>query len=485
MPITDTSKVDFLWKKIIFGTTKTDTGTAKLGNNESIPSPLPVYSDQIWSQSTSEDIPTTPPLASTPVVQVLTGLAAVQTEPDNTAGVFGRRPTWLTNQTDWIPPTFGSQYAVKVYAGPPDTGKQLFPGTNDLEWVFDYNAGILHFPNNLPTEITSAAGNIGSSIYIEGYRYIGEKGTASTGGTEGALVTRNSWEYITPEIPVDGEHEFEIELGISLIVYDLTVSAPCLVQVYGTPEKDEDNPYTFRGIENHLRDDGTTELEDGTIIKTRQYSIFANLEEEPLPKLYARITNETDTAQSFTISLTYFAAVVDVSGRPPKDLEIVNETPSQGIDGKLIYSRDKESIYMWIDGEWKKVATVTKANFKNGLFHGQTTNDVTTALSLDASPIDALIVPMNSSLSLNCNISAHCEATGEAFTEFSFISLRRTSSGIDLRKSTVSSEYYPPGLPWLVTFESDTTNGGLKVSVKGQAGKTIKWAVSFSGSCTS
>lgn len=485
MPITDTSKVDFLWKKIIFGTTKTDTGTAKLGNNESIPSPLPVYSDQIWSQSTSENIPTTPPLASTPVVQVLNGLAAIQTEPDNTAGVFGRRPTWLTGQTDWIPPTFGSQYAVKVYAGPPATGKQLFPGTNDLEWVFDYNAGILHFPNNLPTEITSASGNIGSSIYIEGYRYIGEKGTASTGGTEGALVTRNSWEYVTPEIPVDGDHEFEIELGISLIVYDLTVSAPCLVQVYGTPEKDEDNPYTFRGIENHLRDDGTTELEDGTIIKTRQYSIFANLEEEPVPKLYARITNETDTTQAFTIKLTYFAAVVDVSGRPPKDLEVMNVVPSQGIDGKLIYSRDKESIYIWIDSEWKKIATATKSNYMSGLFHGQTSNDTATTLSLDASPVDTLIVPLESSTSLNCNITAHCEATGESYIESAVVSVRRTSTGVSMFKHTVYSNGFPSSLPWTISFDADSTNGGFKTTVKGQASKTVKWAISFTGACSS
>ncbi len=483
MAITDTSKVDFLWKKIIFGATKTDTGAAKLGNNESIPSPLPVYSDQIWSQSTSDDIPTTPPLASTPVVQVLTGLAAVQTEPDNTAGAFGRRPTWLTNLSDWIPPTFGSQYAVKVYAGTPETGKQLFPGTSNIEWVFDYNAGVLHFPNDLPGEIVSATSNFISSIYIEGYRYIGEKGTPPA--SEGSLVTRNTWEYITPEIPVDGSFEFEIELGISLIIYDLTVSAPCLVQVYGTPERDEDNPYTFRGVEGHLRDDGTTELEDGTIIKTRQYSIFANLEEEPLPKVYAKITNETDTPQQFTISLTYFAAVVDVSGRPPKDLEVVNTVPGQGIDGKLIYSRDKESIYIWVDGEWKKVATVTKANFLSGLFHGETTNDIPTTLSLDASPIDTLMIPLDSSLSLNCNISAHCASTGESYTESVIISLRRVSTGINLVKHSLYTNMLPSGLPWLVTFTEDNVNGGFKILVKGQTGKTIKWAVSFTGSCTS
>jgi hypothetical protein len=484
MAITDNSKLDFLWKKIIFGTTKTDSSTAKLGNNESIPSPLPVYANLIWAQTGQEEIPTIPPASSTSVVEILKAETATEALPDNTAGEFGKRPTWFTGLSDWIPPTFGAQYAVKVYIGnPTESGKQIFPSTTNTEWVFDYNAGVLHFPNNIPSELMSSSGNTGGTVYIEGYRYIGLKGAGTgTGSGEGSLVTRNTWQYTTPEIPVDGFLEFEIELGLSIIVYDLTVSAPCLIQVYGTPERDEDNPYTFRGVEEHLRDDGTTELEDGTIIKTRQYSIFANLEEDPLPKVYARITNETDSEQVFTISMTYFAAVVDVSGRLPKDVEVVNSAPANGVDGKIIYTRDKEGVFIWIDGGWKKISTVTNSSYKSGLFHGQTTDANVKYLGLDGSNDDILHCPNNSVTTLTFNISAFCSTTGESYSEFTTISVKRFNSVTSI---TNISKFPTASLPWIIAFESDEVVGGIKVSVKGEFGKTIQWAASFTGSCTS
>jgi hypothetical protein len=484
MSITDNSKLDFLWKKIIFGTTKTDTTTAKLGNNESISSPLPVYANLIWAQTGSEEIPSTPPAATTSVVEVLKAETSVAASPDNTAGEFGKRPTWLTGLVDWIPPTFGAQYAVKVYIGNPiNSGKQVFPSAPNNEWVFDYSAGVLHFPNGIPAELLSSSQNAGSTIYVEGYRYIGLKGAGTGGGGgEGSIVTRNTWQYTTPDIPVDGSFEFDIELGMSIIVYDLTVSAPCLVQVYGTPEKDEDNPYTFRGVEEHLRDDGTTELEDGTIIKTRQYSIFANLEDEPLPKVYARITNETDTEQAFTISLTYFAAVVDVSGRQPKDLEVVNTAPVNGVDGKIIYSRDKESVFIWIDGGWKKISTVTNTSYKSGLFHGQTTDGNAKQLGLDGSSDEVLHCPNNSTTTLTFNTSAFCQATGESHSVFSIISVKRQNLNISV---TNINTFSSGSLPWTINYEGDAAGGGIKMMVVGEPSKTIQWAAAFTGSCTS
>ena len=40
MAISDTQKVDFLWKKIAFAKAKTDTNANKKGPNEANPSPL-------------------------------------------------------------------------------------------------------------------------------------------------------------------------------------------------------------------------------------------------------------------------------------------------------------------------------------------------------------------------------------------------------------------------------------------------------------
>ena len=40
MAITDAKKVDYLWEKLGYGATKTDTNAAKKGPNEAIASPL-------------------------------------------------------------------------------------------------------------------------------------------------------------------------------------------------------------------------------------------------------------------------------------------------------------------------------------------------------------------------------------------------------------------------------------------------------------
>jgi hypothetical protein len=180
MTISSSAKIDFLWKKVLFGTTKSDTDVAKAGNNETISSPLPVYATQIWAQTTTTDIPTTPPASTTSTVQVYKGASRVACTADATSGGPGVRPTWLTDLTDWVPPVFGSNYAVEVFLGDPQTtGSQIFPGTSNEEWVFDYQAGALNFPTTLPT----ANAQWSNGVYIRGYRYIGSKGFAGGGGS--------------------------------------------------------------------------------------------------------------------------------------------------------------------------------------------------------------------------------------------------------------------------------------------------------------
>jgi collagen type VII alpha len=180
MSISNDQKVDTLWKKVVFGVTKTDTAAAKEGNNESIPSPIPVLGHLIWNESDVADIPTTPPGSTTSTVQLYLGANRIACTADPTAGTPGNRPAWLTNLTDWIAPTFGSGYAVQVYLGDPQTtGVQIFPGANNEEWVFDYSAGVLYFTTNLPTSNPQWA----NGVYIRGYRYVGGKGLAGTGAT--------------------------------------------------------------------------------------------------------------------------------------------------------------------------------------------------------------------------------------------------------------------------------------------------------------
>lgn len=177
MAISDTQKVDYLYKKLGYGVAKTDTSSVKSPSNEANASPLLIRGDTLWVSSGS--IPTTAPSANTSVVAVYVGTNAIKTVNDGTAST---NRTWITNQPDWIGSEFGATYQPRVWAAPSATanaaatGTRLFPdgsGNND-SWFFDPQAGILNFADtNVPTAV---AGNV---VFIEGYRYIGAKGVAN------------------------------------------------------------------------------------------------------------------------------------------------------------------------------------------------------------------------------------------------------------------------------------------------------------------
>jgi len=170
MAILDSSKVDLMWKKLQFGVAKTDTAAAKSGSNETTPSPLPVYANNIWAQAAL--IPGIPPASTSGVVKNYTGAARIASVENTTSTL---NATWMTNVTNWVPASFGSNYAVAVYVGDPQTtGVQIFPDTTNTEYTFDYQAGVLNFPNSLPANITNG-------IYVTGYQYVGTLGLTGAG----------------------------------------------------------------------------------------------------------------------------------------------------------------------------------------------------------------------------------------------------------------------------------------------------------------
>ena len=177
MAISDNQKLDYLFKKVGFGATKTDTVANKLAANESLPSPLLIRGDTIWAESGS--IPAVKPASSTSVVEVRT---AIETTPDITAT---QNRTWHTGITDWIPTEFGATYLVNVYihdsgdpAGAESLANKVFTtgsGNND-EWFFDYQSGVLNFiGENLP----NGKSFTGKSVYISGATYAGNRGVVS------------------------------------------------------------------------------------------------------------------------------------------------------------------------------------------------------------------------------------------------------------------------------------------------------------------
>ena len=202
MTVSLEQKVDFLLKKLGYTATKTGiaedsslSGTKKAPFAESLPSPLVVPASSVWNQS--GDIPSTPPAATSAVVEVYGVASALQMTVDNT--VSGKR-TFLAREGvgnnsslmlgDWIDPQFGSDYVVNVYKGDPNSGgtKLAAAGSGSGDsWFFDYSSGVLNFNgDSVPSGVTE------TNIYVVGYRYVGDKGvTTSTVSSNIAAAQSN------------------------------------------------------------------------------------------------------------------------------------------------------------------------------------------------------------------------------------------------------------------------------------------------------
>jgi hypothetical protein len=185
MAISDTQKVDLLFKKIGYGVAKTDVATSKSPANETVSSPLLLRGENLWTQSDSISnvgtLPTSNVLVSgsTTVAIYRDSLSSsVQTTNDATAGT---NRTWKTGLTNWIGPEFGSGYAVKVYTGASLTAATASTGTslpvdgsgNNDSWYFDYQSGVLNFAD------TNVPSSIAAQVWVIGARYTGAVGIAT------------------------------------------------------------------------------------------------------------------------------------------------------------------------------------------------------------------------------------------------------------------------------------------------------------------
>lgn len=189
MAISTEQRVDYLFKKLGYGLTKTDTNDNKKAPNENIPSPLLLRGDKVWQQA--GEIPSVKPSSSASPVTIYSGSSTVECTEDNTATADR---TWKTGITDWIPPEFGATYLVSVFvhtsgdaANAESSGTRLFVtgSGNDDEWFFDYQSGVLNFiGDNYPNAISNWTGK---SVYISGAVYTGSFGVGSSAGQDAEL----------------------------------------------------------------------------------------------------------------------------------------------------------------------------------------------------------------------------------------------------------------------------------------------------------
>lgn len=202
---------------------------------------------------------------------------------------------------------------------------------------------------NLYSLPTTAPG-IGQVITAEGD---GSLITYWAPGSPESGIRRRKYETVIDSLQGYGTAEFILNLGISSIVYAVSVSRPVKVEVFSTPNKAEPNPYTFIATPDHLTDDGVVVLNDGSSFHSRQYSIFSNLEEPAQPNVFVTLSSLDPYLAStpITFSIYYFPAVTD--SRPA--VEILLELPPRGYEGKMVFNSTENKLYIWTGNTWNAV----------------------------------------------------------------------------------------------------------------------------------
>lgn len=311
MAVTDTQKVDFLWKKLGYGITKTDTNANKKAPNEAIASPLLLRADKVWKLASS--IPTVLPGSSSGVVTVHPTGTPIECAADATATT---NRTWKSQQINWIPPEIGSTYQVKVYvhtSGNVGTaaasGTQVFAtgsGNND-EWFFDYQSGVLHFiGTNLPNGVSFT----GKSVYVSGGRYTGSFGVGATNIESFTFADNRIQTTITNE-------EIIIEpAGTGYVVID-TVSG-LILPVGSTAQRPTGQPGMLR-FNSTL---GRTEVYSGSSWEALSVASTISLDEFD--------GDNTTTAFTLSQTSTVAAAMIAINGT------IQEVTNAYGISGTTL-----------------------------------------------------------------------------------------------------------------------------------------------------
>jgi len=239
--------------------------------------------------------------------------------------------------------------------------------------VTNRRVGINTTEPNVELDVVGSA-NISSNLYVGGtvtvgnlYRLpteapgSGQILTALCGGLETAWlpgpaessIRRRRYETTITELLGYGSVDLTLSLGISSIVYGLSVSRPVKVEVFSTPDRSEPNPYTFIATPDHLTDDGVVVLNDGSSYQSRQYSIFSNLEDPPQPNVFVTVSSldPYEAATPVNLSFYYFPAVTD--SRPA--VEILETLPAYGYEGKLVYVTTTNSTHLWASGTWRQL----------------------------------------------------------------------------------------------------------------------------------
>lgn len=309
MTIDDNTKVDLLWKK---NKGKAPTSSTKSPANEAFSSLTPIFQKNFWTDSDR-----IPAIAPTTVVPNGNELWFGVIEPHKQNQAIRLYPDPTTSHTAWhaiaeyndglipgnsyknfVPDTFAMSYSITVWAGNPmdsnsfdGPAQRLAPDNRGNEWEFDYNSGILFFPNNVP-EVAIQRG-----IWIEGWRYIGEIGRENSSSGASNTSRIRTFTFTTSPLGSGLYSDFVFQTGGKCILVEAKLSGPGTLECHATSSRTDTNPYRFKAIDSHLVDDGSYIIA-GQRFYGERFVPLINMEDTMSDVTYWRVYNNNNSSLS-------------------------------------------------------------------------------------------------------------------------------------------------------------------------------------------
>lgn len=195
-----------------------------------------------------------------------------------------------------------------------DDGKSwtLRSGTSNSDWE-EYNpfvgstklASPLGVDGDGKLSLDTSGATEGQALAIDSN---GDAVWSSVGGGSGGFTPTRATKTYTPSSAMTSgaTDDFTLVLGKAVVVLEMTLSHPDIkIEAFGTPDRTETNPYTFLSAADHLSDDGTSKMNDGSTQYNRRYAILSNNEGTVGTSIYFRLTNENATSITPTVDIKY------------------------------------------------------------------------------------------------------------------------------------------------------------------------------------
>lgn len=128
-------------------------------------------------------------------------------------------------------------------------------------------------------------------------------------GEGGFTPVRQTVAASTPVLLPEQAYEVALPLGKTILVFKLEVDTSCHVEAFETAARDDTNPYTFIATADHLIDDGSTLMSDGTVLRGRRYTILTNQENVGDAttdiNIYFRVTNTDVVDKGINLTISF------------------------------------------------------------------------------------------------------------------------------------------------------------------------------------